>query len=267
MIRNSRHDLRSARPMHRSAPALLALLAAAACAFPTSVARKAIELKLPADVQSLSCESHNGTIVVVGDAAVTEIALRAEIEAHAGTQAEADTLLNELSVVHEVSGGKLTIRGKHPERLIGKIASFAFTLRVPPQLALSLGSHNGMVRVDGVSGAVEVSSHNGSILVDTSGNRVDATTHNGEVHVVARGTGELAGAIETHNGETTITIGDGVSTAVDATTENGSIECADGTKMNRPGRAAVRCEFGGGKGQLTMKTHNGNVRIRRNTKN
>jgi len=252
--------------MTRPTALLLVPFALAACGYPSFVAKKTAELELPADVQSVLCESHNGGITVVGDAAATVITLRAEIEVRAHTQAEADATLNESSVVHEVGAGRLSIRGKHPQPLIGKSVSFTFSLRMPPQLALQLGSHNGSVRVNGVGSAVAVETHNGGITVETSGNRVDATTHNGTIRVAALGTGELSGAMETHNGGATIELGDAVATAIDASTHNGSIACGDGVTVTKQGRSNLRCQVGDGKGAFTITTHNGSVNIRRAAK-
>jgi hypothetical protein len=242
---------------------LLPVLFAGACTQPGFVAKKAVDLTIPAkDVTSLSCTSHNGSITVAGDAAATEIALHAELSVRGYTQAEADANLQQMSVGQEVDKGALKIYGKYDQTaLLSMSPSFDFRMKTPRQLALALESHNGGIHADGTQGAVSLVSHNGEIVAKVTTATVKAETHNGSVQVDLANQGRLDGEITSHNGSVEVTLAEGIGTAIEASTHNGEIT-ATRLQDAATSRQSVRGRVGDGSGRLSITTHNGDVTIR-----
>jgi hypothetical protein len=240
---------------------LLLLAAASACSYPRFAAKKTVEYEVPADtVQRLRCESHNGSITVVGDAAAQPIRLRAEITARAGSQIEADALLHELVVRRDVADGCLAVAGQGPSGWSIR-SEFAFTITVPPSVAVDLQSHNGGVHVTGLTGAVHAETHNGEIVAEVATDDVSAISHNGDVRLQLRGSLREA-SVETHNGEVVVELGAGTGAQITAATHNGRIDCQLPLQDRRQDRDSLSGRLGDGQGHLRVTTHNGDVVLR-----
>ncbi|MDO8348960.1 MAG: DUF4097 family beta strand repeat-containing protein [Planctomycetota bacterium] len=245
-------------------PLILPALLLAGCAYPTFVSSKVIELTIPASgLTTLDCTSHNGDIVVNGDAGTTEVALRAELSVRGYSQGEADANLHLLSLGKNFADGKLKIYGKYdPLQLNNMSPCFAFTLKVPQQVALSLASHNGDIRANGTRGTVAFESHNGDIVAEASTSQVKAETHNGLVRIDLANDGPLDGDITSHNGDIVVSLADGIGTSVTASTHNGDITPPRLLQDAVIKKRSLRCRIGDGAGKLQITTHNGDVHIR-----
>jgi DUF4097 and DUF4098 domain-containing protein YvlB len=237
---------------------------AAGCVFPAYKASKVVELTLPVEkLQELACESHNGAITVTGDAAATDISLRAELSVRGYTQSEANSNLELLEVGREENGGTLRIFGKYPSGTLDNLSpGFTFTLKVPQRFAVRLVSHNGDITANDIDGAATIETHNGDIGGALRGRRVSATTHNGNVGLRLSCEGALDGEARSHNGDIDLAIAESAGTRLEATTQNGRItppaKLADATI----GKSSLACRLGDGKGRFVIDTHNGNVVIR-----
>jgi hypothetical protein len=241
--------------------AVLPFALVAACSFQRFSASKVVDYGLPTgDVQRLLCQSHNGDITVIGDAAATEITVHAEITARAGSQAEADALLHQLDVRRDVADGSLTVAGNGPQTGWTESSVFAFTITLPPATALELLSHNGELRLQGTAGDVQAETHNGGITGDVAGSRLTAVTHNGDVRLALRGAPREAG-VETHNGEVVIDLAATPGLRIEAATHNGRIcDLPLQETTRKDNRLSGR--LGDGKGTLRVTTHNGDVVLR-----
>jgi DUF4097 and DUF4098 domain-containing protein YvlB len=242
---------------------LLPVLALAACTQPGFVAKKSVDLSIPAaGVGTIACTSHNGEIAVQGDAAANEIGVHAELSVRGYTQDEADANLKQMSVDQEVANGTLKLIGKYDTAaLMNRSPSFAFHLKTPRQVALQLESHNGSIHAEGTQGTVALLSHNGEIIGKVATARVNAETHNGSVRLDLANQGRLDGEIVSHNGNIVVALGEGIGTAVTASTHNGDVTAArlqDATVS----RQNVSGRVGDGSGRLSITTHNGDVTIR-----
>lgn len=235
----------------------------AACVFPNYKAVKVVELSVPAErLTTLDCESHNGDILVNGDPAVTEIALRAEISVRGFSQAEADANLHLLEIGREDRGDTLRLYGKYPAgELNNRSPSFKFTMKVPQRLALKLESHNGGIQANEVTGATTILTHNGDIGGALHARHVAATTHNGDIHLRLAGAGDLDGEVRSHNGDIVLAMAEGVGTRIKATTHNGKITPPKQVADAVVGKRLLECRIGDGKGTLVVDTHNGDVVI------
>ena len=243
-----------------SLPALLL----AGCAYPSFVSSKVIELTIPAaDLTAVSCVSHNGDVTVHGDPAATEVALRAELSVRGYSQGEADANLHLLSLGKELDNGTLKVYGKYDQLALNNLSPcFTFTLKVPQQIAVSLVSHNGDIHANGTRGPVALESHNGDIVADAATSQVKAGTHNGAVRIDLANEGRLDGEIVSHNGDIVVSLADGISTSVHASTHNGKITPGRQLRDATIKKHSLRCRIGDGAGSLTITTHNGDVRLR-----
>ncbi len=243
---------------------LLLLPFLAACSvYPAFVAKKVVELEIPAaTLQSLACESHNGAIVVTG--AVTEtIKLRCEMSVRGVTQEEADGNLALLDLGREATDTQLKLFGRYPRaELQNRSPSFAFTMTAPAKLALQLTTHNGDVTTNGISGPVAVTTHNGRIDGQVDGAQVTATTHNGDIALQVGGSGNFEGAIETHNGDVQLVFAGARNAAIEASTHNGRLTATGAAAVVEARRSSLRANVGTGGGKLVVTTHNGDVTVR-----
>lgn len=255
------------RPRYRSAAMRLALpLAASAlfacCSAPRFAASRAVDYEIPVvSVQRLACETRNGGITVVGDPTAQVVRLHAEFTARAGSQDDANALLNQLDVKIDVNDGFMDAKEIGPDGGWTTSTSCSFTITLPVSTPVSLVSHNGDVRVTGTQGDVRAESHNGEVTADTAAASVAAVTHNGNVHLSLRG--ELREAtVESHNGEVVVECDAPARAAVDLATHNGSIRCPDGMRDATSGKGWLKGRLGDGKGTLLVKTHNGDIVLR-----
>ncbi|MBP8299623.1 MAG: DUF4097 family beta strand repeat protein [Planctomycetes bacterium] len=245
-------------------PTLLLLLLLPSCVNPSFVASRTVDLSLPAaDLQTLSCESHNGSITVNGDPTVTTVEVHAELSVRGYSQGEADDNLRLMSVGQDAKKEALRIFGNYPVgSLNNRSPSFTFTMKVPQNVQVKATSHNGDIRVTGTRGNQSLNSHNGDIEGSLHGNRIEAQSHNGRVVLQITTEGQVDGTIESHNGNVEVQFAEKATTTLAASTHNGSIEPGGQIKDANIGRSSLRGRIGDGKGSLTVSTHNGDVRIR-----
>lgn len=143
--------------------------------------------------------------------------------------------------------------------------SVAFEVVVPAGVTFVGRTVNGDVEVTGLGGDVDASTVNGSVGISTTGT---ATAHTVNGSITAR-FGSAAWrddlSFETVNGSITITMPDGVSTRVEASTVNGGIETDFPlTIQGRFGPRRLTGTIGeGGDRELRLRTVNGRIELRR----
>lgn len=236
----------------------------AGCVYPSFSASRTIDLTIPAPgLTVLACTSHNGNITVNGDPAATQVEVHAELTVRGYSQGEADDNLRLMSVGQDFVSGKLTVFGNYPTGALNNMSpSFAFTLKVPQQVAIDLTSHNGDITAKGTVGDQRMISHNGDIDGIAKAGRLTAETHNGRVELDIQTDGPVEGAVESHNGDIGLRFGSTTSTTLSASTHNGDITTNEGLRDATIGKHSLRARIGDGTGALNVATHNGNVRIR-----
>jgi hypothetical protein len=239
-------------------------LLGACCAYPSHSATRTVDLTLPAaGLVALQCTSHNGDIEVLGNPAATEVRLHAELSARGHSEAEADDNLRQMRVAHEFVDGKLRIAGEHPEGMFWNFSpSFAFRLEVPAQVAVTLTSHNGGLKVRGTRGEQRLETHNGGVDAEVDARQMRVETHNGRIALDVRTQGPVDGTILSHNGGVDVRLAEGASTTLTASTHNGDITPPERMQDARMTERSLRARIGDGTGALSVTTHNGDVRIR-----
>ena len=155
-----------------------------------------------------------------------EILVRAKIESRAPTQAEADSLAQQVRI--ETAG--LNIHAEGPEaRNEGRYDYswyVSYEIFVPQRSDLNLKAHNGGISIRDVSGRLEFSTTNGGVSLTRVGGSVTGNTTNGGVHV------ELAGSrwegetldVRTTNGGVNLVLPDNYSAHLETGTTNGNVQ-------------------------------------------
>jgi hypothetical protein len=141
-----------------------------------------------------------------------------------------------------------------------------FTIKLPAGIVFHGRTVNGDVEAQNLGADASVSTVNGSVDVSAAGH-VEASTVNGSIRATM-GRADWTGDAEfsTVNGGITLTLPEGVSTAVRAETVNGELETDFPlTVSGRFGPRHMRGTIGGGGGNRTLElsTVNGSIRIRK----
>lgn len=156
------------------------------------------------------------------------------------------------------------------------------TIMVPVDTSLHLRSSNGSIHVDGVHGEVDAETHNGSMHILNISGSVLANTNNSRVEVTMdRVDPGKPSAFSTLNGSIDVTLPADLKATMKMTTDNGSIysdfdvTVSAGRAMTQAnntsdGRYRVRFDRmvqgtinGGGGADLTFRTANGSITIRK----
>ena len=244
---------------------------------------KVVHLSMPLSPSSgFETKTHNGSIKIKG-ADVADCNIVATIEARARTEDDAFELAEQTEVKFERMGDNLVLKIKRPENLVNRSVSVSLDCVVPNRINLKLGSHNGSVKINDITGQIDATTHNGKVTVDNITGDVELVTHNGGVYCeqitgdaqlrTHNGTVkvEYSGSAEsncdisivTHNGSIELTAPANYSAQVEAITNNGSINTdLPITVTGKVSRNRLTGTIGNGDGRLYLETHNGSIRLR-----
>jgi hypothetical protein len=139
-----------------------------------------------------------------------------------------------------------------------------FTIRVPSGLRFSGRTVNGGVETGAIGGDVEAYTVNGEVRVYAKG-YAEAKTVNGSITAsMASADWPRALKFSTVNGSITLSLPEATSATLNAETLNGNIGTDfPVTAQGRNSRRRMSGIIGGGQHQLTLKTVNGSINIRR----
>ncbi|SEG54027.1 hypothetical protein SAMN05421819_3396 [Bryocella elongata] len=213
---------------------------------------------LPLANGSLNVHGTNGAIEVTGEDR-RDIALEARVTARAGSDAEAVSILREVTIA--TSG---TIQANGPKSFGERNWSVSYRLRVPHRLAAKLETVNGSVSLAAINGEINAETTNGSVqLADLAGN-VHVSTTNGSIKASLDGNtwhGAGLSAITT-NGGVTVSVPPSYSAHLVASTTNGGISAVNGLSTSA-GRHHKQLDttLGNGGPTLSFETTNGGVKI------
>jgi hypothetical protein len=251
------------------------------------VAEKTFEFAPGGEV---AIESSNGRIVIEAwDRAQARIQVTRSVRAPDDKQAE--ELLRGMKADVEVRPDRIEIVSRYPKRressgfwdfLGRKVASMDihYYIQIPRQTTLDLKTSNGEIRIRGVTlsieagttngdieiaggGPIDASTTNGSIeLVDVSGN-VEGSTTNGNVRAdLNRLAASDAVALESTNGNVTLTLPGDVKAKLEASTTNGKVTTSFPITVNGVmSSKSIEGTIGGGGAAIGLSTTNGSIRI------
>ena len=244
---------------------------------------KIVHLSMPlSSSSSFETQTHNGSITINGTD-VADCNIVATIVARARTEDDAFKLAKQTEVKFERMGDNLVLKIKRPENLVNRSVGVSLDCVVPNQINLKLGSHNGAVKINDITGQIDATTHNGKVTVENITGDIKLVTHNGGVHceeisgdaelrthngvvrVEYSGSAELDCdiSIVTYNGNIELTAPANYSARVDASTHNGSINTdLPITVTGKVSRNKLTGTIGDGDCELFLETHNGSIRIR-----
>ena len=206
----------------------------------------------------INVDSMNGGIEVIGQDR-NDVALEARVGAHAGSQAEAESILKEISI----STGA-TVEAHGPQNSGRRNWSVGYKLLVPHQLAGKFHSMNGGLELSGIHGDIQAETTNGGVHIENLGGNVNVSTTNGGIKAYLdgatwQGTGLTA---STTNGGVSVKLPSNYSAHLVANTTNG------GTSLNLPNanqdgvhRHSIDTNLGSGGPTISFETTNGGVSI------
>ncbi|HEY2383269.1 MAG TPA: DUF4097 family beta strand repeat-containing protein [Terriglobia bacterium] len=167
-------------------------------------------------------------------------------------------------VVESDTNNVITISSGHTDFANGNLE-----IEVPVKTDLKLESHNGsLVSVDGVDGDIEATNHNGAINVVNASGSVVADSHNGRVVVSFR---EIAAgkpmSFTSWNGPVDVTLPAASKADLKLRTDNGAIYTDFDVQM-KTGQAGsadktITGSINGGGADFDLRTHNGNIYLRK----
>ncbi len=234
------------------------------------------------DLDRIEAKTHNGQIMV--DAVQLEgqpIVVEARIRAGGRTEARARECLDALEVVSKTTAGTHYLGRRLNRTPAGDWGTrVSFRVAVPPRLAVSATSHNGMLQVTGVKGDCHLQSHNGRIIARTESTKMTAETHNGRLEVAAPASqvrllthngriqanldvaGAVAGTITSHNGGIDLVLADQAAARLTCRTHNGIVRCQRSLTELTSRRSFVSGRLGEADTDLHVETHNGSITVR-----
>ncbi len=222
------------------------------------------EIRLPVDGRALTIDGRaNGGIAVEGWDR-NEILVQARITANAATAEQARAMAQGIRIATE----RNEVRAEGPASERDGWWSVSYQVFVPRRMDLNLRATNGGLRVENVSGRIEVETANGGISLAGVSGDVRGRTSNGGLSV------RLAGQrwegpgldLRTTNGGVTLQVPEGYSAQLETGTVNGSFDTEIPLMVRFEGRVRSReisTQLGQGGAPIRVRTTNGSVRIRR----
>ncbi|HEX8391229.1 MAG TPA: hypothetical protein VF665_02635 [Longimicrobium sp.] len=199
-----------------------------------------------------------------------EVVVRSRVQTYARTDEDARELARAVRV--NASGSTITASGPSTSGMRGRSWAVSYEIMVPARTSLTLDTHNGPIRVEGVAGTMRLRATNGPLnLVDVSGD-VNGRTTNGPVNVTLAGRAWRGGGldVQTTNGPVSVRIPRGYGAHLRASTVHGPIRVpssmrrrGDDDDNRRPWSrpAPVDMELNGGGPPIRAVTTNGPVTI------
>ena len=186
----------------------------------------------------------------------------ARIAAMAPTQGEAERALRDVRVAAE--GGTIRASGARQDDDDSR-QIVSYDVWVPRHMDLDLRSHNGGLRVDGVTGRMTLEMENGGLSIEGAGGDVRAHAQNGGLNVRLTGTHwEGAGLdAETQNGGVRLVVPEGYSARLETGTTNGGIRTEIPITVSGRISRRISLTLGSGGAPVRATTTNGGVIIQR----
>jgi hypothetical protein len=183
----------------------------------------------------------------------------ARIQVQTDNEAEAREIASRITV--DTTGA--TVKADGPRNRDGRSWSASFVLSAPRQTDVTVEAVNGPISLSGLTGRIRADTTNGPMSLTDLGGDVRARTTNGPLKILLIGTawdGEGLDA-ETHNGPVNITVPEGYSAQLEASTVNGPLRSdipitLQGDISHRRVRS-INTAIGGGGARIHAVTTNG----------
>lgn len=208
----------------------------------------------------LGVASKNGGIEVIGEDR-SDVALEARVEAWAGSDADANSLLHEVQI--ETSGDQ--IRDSGPESHSGHTGySVSYRVHVPRLLGADLRTMNGGLAVSHLEGDIAFDTTNGGVVLNDLAGNVHGQTVNGGLAITLTGDhwkGEGLHA-QTTNGGVELNIPQPYNAHLETGTVNGGVSVDFPVTVQGTIKNHLSTDIGSGGSVVQAETTNGGIRIR-----
>jgi len=218
--------------------------------------------------RAIRVETVNGSVTIVADSTVSDVAIKAQVRGSAHTEEEARARLADIAVVAEnVDGGDLAISLVFSDGEPRNNEGCDLEIRTPGAQGVTVSTGNGEVRIEGLSGVADlrtsngpitVARHDGAVRADTSNgpidvqgvigdadlstsnggvvvrgarSRVTAKTSNGDIEFRAANGFSSAFELDTSNGDVDVFLPPSASVDVNSSTSNGSVRAVGGAEV------------------------------------
>ena len=253
------------------------------------------------ELRSVACKTHNGSIKATAREQLDALKVKWKRRAGGASIEDAEDCRDAIEIVRTIDeDGCLQLGWKWLEpREINWGAAISFDIEMPGDRAMTARTHNGSVRIRGITAdaraqthngrveihgcesPVKVVTHNGGIVVDGCHERVEARTHNGSIRVAGRAAhiqlqthngsikadvaeaSSLEGRVQTHNGNVDLSLPEDHFDLA-ASTRSKVIRKARSSwgNVSEDGRRHFEASSGSPRGKLRIRTHNGRIRLR-----
>ena len=216
---------------------------------------------------SLEISSWDGTQVVV---AATKL-----VKTMGRERAEAAMEALEIEVTESRDG--LTIKTHLPRDSSGVLgwlfgrrveARVSYRVQVPGTISVHARTINGNVTIDAVAGRIDAATTNGQIRIIKARATTRASTTNGSIRAEFVELADLDDmSFRTTNGGITVWVPEGLRCTVQASTVNGRVTTDFPILVSggRSSRKRLTGDINGGGGELSLRTVNGSIQLRKST--
>lgn len=215
---------------------------------------------LPAGAE-LEIVNANGQIEVF-PAAGPQVEVRATRDVRSRNDETAQALLAQVAIAETVGAERVHIESPPPPAngRFQQRMTVTFRVNIPEGLAVALRNQNGSVRLENVSGRLDVSTSNGMISGRGVSGALDASTVNGGVVVdMVEVTGDMR--LSTVNGGVRLDVRPGLNATLEASAVNGAVVVRDDVRFEPTVRERARVvgRINEGGPRIVVQTTNGAV--------
>jgi hypothetical protein len=191
------------------------------------------------------------------------IEVRAERIARANNEQAAKDLLKQVEIKEQAEADLVRLETVLPSGSgFGRHGEVRYHLKVPAGVSVRVSNTNGMVRVEGLKGAVHAETTNGGVRGRDLYGAVVATTTNGGVELEMNAIAADGIRAETTNGGVELTVPENAKAQLRATCVHGGVSLSGFTVDGETGRNEVDGKINGGGPRITLETTNGGIRVR-----
>lgn len=239
-----------------------------------------IPLSRPGERGILDFDSRNGRVKITGyDGATVKVKM-----IKYGKKIDKDDSKNGMRLI---SNGGFNFEASERNNVVkieneGHGSRVDFEIQVPKNFNMKVEAYNnGHINIEGVNGELDIESYNGPITLTNISGSASASTYNGAVKVLFnKVTADVPMNFETYNGDVDITVPDGTKFSAKMKTNRDIFTDFESFSLSQPkptrnrddrrGGYSIKFEnwvqgdLNGGGPEVSMKTRNGNIYIRRN---
>lgn len=215
------------------------------------------------DATALDVRTNVGTITLES-ADVSEVRIDAEITVKAGTEEEAESLVEEVRIVADRSGRTLVVKAEKPSNFGRNQLAVNFRITAPPHLALDCTTNVGDIRITGFTDRVAARTDVGTIRCTDLRGDASLRTNVGDIQAVyaTDAPAALTLSATTNVGDIDLTGAAQMSARLAANVNVGSISTDRPLTVSGQIKKSIKATIGDAEGNITLRTNVGSIHIR-----